>query len=279
MRSAPECINYKTESKNNIVLFFINFDFENAIFMSKLLPLLFLFLFIHPTADAQEVRTDSLSEKKKFIYPKTPFRNKIYLYSAGLRVLKIDQFPKIMKQVDASDFRPVYLNALMFKFNDNQISYRLTGGFYKDDLTFNNECDDCEIVNGKLTDFSFKVGFEKMINYSYVQPYVGFDLGFRQNSFKGYGQNASTVNYTTPYDLTAEKNSLILAPLFGIKFNIIDHLSIAAESTIYLQYNYEREEKTYQDAGRNRTFQNDRNWEFLLRPLSLTLLYNFGQID
>lgn len=248
--------------------------------MNKLLQTLFLFLFIISAAGAQELNLDTLRSKKKFNYPAPSFRNKIYLYSAGLRTMRIDQFPKIMKQTNAGSFKPKYLDALMIKFNDNQISYRLKGSYYYDDLSFNNDCDDCEIVKGKLTDFAFTAGFEKAVNYSMIQPYVGLDVGFRKNSFKGRAQNATEViAYTTPYEVTAEKNSMLFAPLFGIRFNLIDHFSIAAESSIYLQYNYERQEKTYQDAGRSRNFRNDRNWEFLLRPISLSLFYNFGQAD
>jgi hypothetical protein len=230
--------------------------------------------------NAQVVKIDTIKSQDKLLQPKHPSsRNEQYLYTIGLKALGYEQFPKILNQANSTSYKNIPFNGVIFKFNDNQISYRISGNFYNKNFSFKNDCDDCEIAIGKLTDYSIKLGFEKLITYSTIQPYFAIDIGFRNNRFKGSSQNASSINYTTLYDVTAEKNAGIVSPAIGIKLNLINHFTIAVEGSMDILRNYERQEKTYQDGNRTRGFEKDSNWEYLLRPVGIFLLYNFGAGD
>ena len=245
--------------------------------MKFALPIILL-LVATQTICAQVTRIDT-AESPNINLPNTSSTKNLYLYSIGLRVYELSQMPKLLKQQN-DDFKEWYLSSYFFKFHDNQIRYRIGANYYKDDVKFNNVCLDCETAAGKLTDFGIKVGFEKVLSYSVVQPYFGFDIGYRKNRFKGMSQNAGpVVVYTTPYEILAEKNGGVFAPLAGVNFNLINHLTIGVEANLDIMYNYERREKTMQDAARSQTFANDRNWEFLAKPVSVFLQYNFELND
>jgi hypothetical protein len=206
-------------------------------------------------------------------------QSKLYKYSVGVKLFTIDQFPKILNDENSADFKELYLNSVFFKFNDNQINYRFTGSYYKDNITFNNECIDCEIVTGELTDFTIKTGFEKVLSYSTIQPYFGFDIGFRKNRFKGTTMDAQVSTFSAPYDIIAEKNGGVLSPVLGLNLNLVNHFTIGLETSMDVLFNYERQEKTSKEDSRMQTFKKDNNWEFLLRPVAVSLQYNFGSTD
>ena len=68
-----------------------------------------------------------------------------------------------------------------------------------------------------------------------------------------------------------------MSPNFGLKVNIVSHFSLALETGIGVLYSYEKQEKTYRDMNRTRTFNDYKKWEFLLKPVSMIgLQYNFG---
>lgn len=205
--------------------------------------------------------------------------NRFYKYSIGLSAFTMQQFPKMLNQEDHTDFENLNFNSVFLKFNDNQINYRFIASYYNNNIDFANECIDCEIVTGKLTDISIKTGFEKVLSYATIQPYFGFDIGFRKNRFKGSSENAGTIPFSTPYDIIAEKNGGLLSPLLGVNFNVINHLTIGVETSLEILFNYERQEKTTRGDTRNQSFRNDRNWEYLLRPAAVSVQYNFGNSD
>lgn len=233
--------------------------------------------------NAQIIQIDTV--KSTYIYKKQSKNNYInqteYMYTLGFNLLSIGQFPKILNQTNSADYIRSIPNGLMFKFNDNQISYRISGNFYKnDEFSFKNDCEECESAKGKLNDLAIKIGFEKNINYTVIQPYLGVDLGFKRNRFKGQATNAGFTDYTANYDVVAEKTSGVIAPVIGIKFNTIQHFTLALESSIDMLYSYERQEKTYHDAQHTRTFQKNNKMELLIRPVAfLSLQYNFAPED
>jgi len=192
-----------------------------------------------------------------------------YNYSIGIRGYSLMQMPKILNQTNSQDYTDTYLNGFIVKINDNQISLRLNGNYFRKDVNFSNQCDNCEIAVGKMTDFGFKIGFEKSISYAKIQPYFGSDIGFRANHFSGEIQTANPKSTTAPYNVDAEKNGFVLAPLLGIKFNPISQVSIFAETSLDFYYSYERQETTQQDAGNTRSFVKYNKWEFLLNPISI----------
>jgi hypothetical protein len=112
-----------------------------------------------------------------------------YNYSIGVRGYNYMQMPNVLNQANDDKYLTSYFNSYIVKFNDNLFSYRLNGSFLKKDLRFSNNCESCDLVNGEMKDFAFKVGFEKRFNYSAIQPYVAFDLGYRSNKFKGFSND------------------------------------------------------------------------------------------
>jgi hypothetical protein len=194
-----------------------------------------------------------------------------YNYSIGVRGYSLLQLPKVLNQTNSQDYIPAYLNGAIVKFNDNQISFRLSGNYYRKSTTFSNNCSTCELATGNVTDYSFKVGFEKNFNYSRVQPYFATDLGFRMNSFRGMVKSNNPENLSMPYDVNAEKNGLVVTPIMGIKINPIKQISIFAETSLDFYYSYERQETTQHDVFNTRTFAKYNKWEFLLNPISIGL--------
>ncbi|MXV52234.1 hypothetical protein GS399_14745 [Pedobacter sp. HMF7647] len=235
----------------------------------------FILASIFTAGNAQVVKTDTTNAP--LVYPKNQKKliQSDFMYSIAVSGYSYQQLPKIMNQVNYSDYKSSYLNGLMIKFNDNQISYRLTGYYYKDDISFKNNCNSCEIAKGKLTDYSFKIGFEKNISYSSVQPYFGVDLGYRYNQFQGtsYDFNSGAALY----DANAQKNSVVFSPFFGLRYNFVNHFSIGAEAGLDILYSYERQEKT--PVGSFPSVNKYNRWEYLLKPLSMiTLQYSFGSV-
>lgn len=247
--------------------------------MKRILFLLIL-VFTFFSIKAQITQIDTIHYRKNILSSNPANQTPVlYQYSAGLKAFKLEQFPKILDQDNATDFKKVYFNSLFFKINDNQITFRFQGNYYNNKLSFSNQCKDCEISEGTFKDFGVKLGFERMLSYTVIQPYYGFDLGFRKNRFKGSSQSPGPVIFTTPYDGIAEKNGLVFSPVLGLNFNLANHFTLGLEGNLDLLYNYERREKTTLDASRTRSFKSDKGWEFLFTPIALSLQYNFGQND
>ncbi len=248
------------------------------LFMKKTSLLIFSLFFICLYSKAQIVQIDTI--KPTYHYKSTStdlVLQSDYYYTVGFKLLSFEQLPKILNALNSDDFYASKLNGLIIKFNDNQLSYRVSGSYLQKEISFENECTDCEQANGKLNDVQIKIGFEKNITHSIVQPYFGMDLGYRNNNFKGESISKNMPNSEVLYDVTTEKNSIVYGPVLGIRINVIDHLTISAESGIDLLYSYERQTKAYRDAARTQTFQKYNKFEFLTRPLAfLSIQYNFG---
>lgn len=188
-------------------------------------------------------------------------------YSIGLKAYSIMQMPKILNQTNSQSYNNVFFNGLLVKFNDNQISYRLSGNYVREDISFANQCASCEVATGKRTDYSFSVGFEKSINYAKIQPYFGSEIGFRASNFNG--EIRSTKNSQNPYTADTDKKGFLFTPLVGIKISPINHVSFFAETSLNFFYAYERQDFVQQDAASTRTFASYNKWEFLLNPVAV----------
>lgn len=193
-----------------------------------------------------------------------------YNYSIGLKALSVLQLPKIIDQNNAQDFNTAYANGFLIKFNDNQFSYRLNPNYYKKEIQFKNKTDESQDANGTVTDCSFKIGFEKNFNYSAVQPYFAFDVGYRSNNFKGSLKDVSNSATTT---VNANKNGAVIAPGFGLKINLLNEFTLFAESSLDINYFYEKQEYMSQSS---RTVTRYNKWEYLLNPVTLGFQINFG---
>ena len=247
--------------------------------MKKIILISCGLLFSALLSTGQIVQIDTV--KTRYIYKKTTAANtnmqSEYLYSVGFKLLSIEQLPKILNATEKEKYYSSNINGFIIKFNDNQLSYRISGSLFEKNISFENECKDCERTSGKVSDLQVKVGFEKNITNSKIQPYFGIDIGFRNNTFKGESVGSGSANIRPLYDVSAEKNSGVFGPVAGIKINLVNHFTLSAESGIDLIYSYERQTKAFRDAARTQTFQKYNKFEFLTRPLGfLSVQYNFG---
>ncbi|SOD18962.1 hypothetical protein [Pedobacter xixiisoli] len=195
-----------------------------------------------------------------------------YNYSIGVKAYSIMQMPKVLQQTSNGNYVDAFLNGGMIKFNDNQIAIRVSGHYlYKRDLTFRNQCDNCENAVGNMTDYSIKLGFEKNFNYSTIQPYFAADFGFRSNSFNGTVNQLNPATIKTTYAAITSKNGAVATPTFGLKVNLSKQISFFAESSLDLFYSYERQETVLNDPANTRTFAKYNKFETLLNPVSVGL--------
>lgn len=194
-----------------------------------------------------------------------------YNYSIGIKALNIVQLPKILNQANAQDYTDTYGNGIMLKFNDNQINYRITGSYLKKDIQFDNNY---EMADGKVVDYNFKIGFEKNLTYSRIQPYFAFDLGYRSNRFTGQLQPNSAPSMSRNADIT--KNGLVVSPAVGLKINILPQLLLFAESNLDFYFSYERQDIAEPNSS-SRTVNTYNKLESLLNPISAGLQFQINR--
>jgi hypothetical protein len=200
-----------------------------------------------------------------------------YEYSFGLKILSVEEFPKILNEVKGkSKYYLEPTKGLIFKANDNQISYRFQVYTYNNkNFSFKNECETCEIITGKYKSLDIKLGFERSVIYSKLQPFYGLDLGFKKVNFEGTSKDAN--NNAFLYNANVEKNGGLVYPFVGLKFNIIPVLSLSIESGIDFYYSDDKEVKSGQTNSLY-SLNHYRRWEFATRPIGLlSLEYNFGR--
>ncbi|HKG08906.1 MAG TPA: hypothetical protein VKB19_20715 [Pedobacter sp.] len=209
--------------------------------------------------------------------------NADYNYSLALRAFSIGQMPRILDESGAKYFTNSAFNGVMVKFNDNQISYRLNGTYYNRSKRFFNNCETCGEANGKLADYSFKLGFEKSFNYARIQPYFAFDIGYRSNTFTGDLENRNELKDDAAVSdgmeivaIDASKMGLVITPVIGLKINPVPQVSIFAEGNLDFFYFYERQETTWHDIDNTRSLKKYYKSEFLLNPFSVGIQVHFG---
>ncbi len=151
----------------------------------------------------------------------------------------------------------------MLKFNDNQISYRLGGSYFREHMNF----EESDAGSGEITDYTIKMGFEKNFNYGVVQPYFVTDLGYRSHEFDGL------INTTTQAKVT--KHGFTLAPGFGIKVNVINRVTLFAEGNIEFFY-FQNKMETTPFGTTSRNINKNYQSQFLLNPLIAGLTLHFG---
>lgn len=197
-------------------------------------------------------------------------------YSIGLKILSLEELPKILNEIkntDKYDLSP--LNGIIFKANDNQISYRFQVYTYKkNNFTFENGCKNCEIVSGNYKSLAIKLGFERSIVYSNLQPFYGMDFGFQKVNFDGSSKAFGSSAFL--YNTNVEKNGGLFYPFVGLKYNFFKALTISIESGIDFYYSDDKEIKSSQNnvlISQNHY----RRWAFNTRPIGLlSLAYSFG---
>ena len=198
-------------------------------------------------------------------------------YSFGFKLLSAEKLPKILNEVKNNS--PYYypsFNGLVLKVNDNQISYRFQISNYKNnDYSFTNECSTCETVTGKYVDLNIKLGFERSMTYSAIQPFYGIDLGYRSTTFMGQSKDQST---SAPlYNADIEKNGGLIYPFIGVKYTVLKVITISAETGLDFLYSYDKEIKST-SSNTIQSVNNFKRWQYIAKPLGmLSLQFNFGE--
>lgn len=227
------------------------------------------------TASAQVTRIDTASHT----IPPPPQRtsytfNTDYLYTIALKVYGYEQLPLILDQSSGQPYHHTYVNGFMFKFNNNQLSYRLQASYFDRDITFGNECEGCYTANGSVNNTMFKAGIEKNINYLRVQPYFGLDLGFITQKFDG--RITQSENSTT--NKLDKKSAYLASPFLGIKFYLVPQLALGVEASLNVAYSHQR--TTTENTGNPPVETSKYRWEIFSAPVAgITLQYSFGSMN
>lgn len=198
-------------------------------------------------------------------------------YSIGIKLFAVEEQPKLLNEVRShSMFYTSGLNGLMLKIHDNQISYRFSAYYFKkDDYKFTNECSNCETVQGKYNSLDLKIGFEKSLIYSRLQPIYGMDMGFKRVAFDGKSTDKNSSMFF--YNVNIEKNAITFNPFVGLKYNLLRNLTLSAEAGFDFIYTTDKETKT-QMSNALISSNNFNRWQYNSRPLAqLSLQYNFGR--
>lgn len=227
---------------------------------------------------AQVVRIDTVTYPEPGI-PKTKKNNFNidYWYTIAVRSYGYEQFPQVLNQADPL-FLSSYFNGILFKYNDNQIGYRLQGNYFDRDVSFDNECKGCARASGRLQNTTIKLGMEKSLNYARLQPYLGADIGFMAQKFRGNSMNYATADRIFTEDI---KNAALFSPFVGFKLYLIPRVAVSGEANFNIAYTYQ---KTNAYPDETRTGPPDQakryKWEYFFAPVAaVSLQYSFGLIN
>ena len=226
---------------------------------------------------AQVTRIDTVDYPAIVIPKKKNYHfNTDYWYTIAVRAYAYEQFPQLLNQPSGQAFRTSYFNGLLFKINDNQISYRLQAAHFNNNIEFDNECEGClPKVAGKLQNTTLKIGAEKNINYSRFQPYFGADVGFMV-------QRLSTKGFeSSPIFAEDNKNALLFSPFIGVKVYVVPRVAISAEANFNIAYTYQKINNYSDGSFTGAPHQTKRyRWEYFFGPVAaITLQYSFGMIN
>jgi len=205
-----------------------------------------------------------------------PQLNGNYNYSFAITGYRVFQNPKIFEQ-DPQKYINSVASGAMIKINDNQVSYRLSGSFLQKSVNFKNNCENCQLANGKITDYTFKIGFEKSFNYSWIQPYFAFDMGYRYNNFKGKMNTITNQRLISLVSQVADtKTGLNITPVLGVKLNPAERISIFAESNVELYLLHNRQETLTQNSLGSNNLNSFSKGTILINPVSIGIQYHLG---
>jgi hypothetical protein len=186
-------------------------------------------------------------------------------HSIAIKAYNYSSLPKMLNQSENRRYISTGFNSLMVKFNNNLYSYRLSGSYYDKSIEFSNNCDNCGLAAGKVKDYTFKAGFEKNFNYGPVQPYIGFDMGYRSNEFNG------RINTADPQSLVAgaRKRGFTLSPLLGVKFSPVKLISLFAEGNAEYFYAWGKETTNLPGNSEGGNSHKFNKGEYLYNPISV----------
>lgn len=197
-------------------------------------------------------------------------------YSVGFNGFNYLQLPRIADQ-DPLKYITSKFNGGIFKIDDRQINYRLSGRFINQSIDFKSDCANCNLVNGKVTDYAVKLGFEKNLTYSSVQPYFAFDIGYRYNRFKGIRDFIGLQRTSILTDqMETIKNGLTIGPTLGLRISPVEQFSIFAEGSLELYLSHLRTQTVAQNTAASSIETSENKKEFLFSPVTVGLQFHLG---
>ena len=231
--------------------------------------------------NAQIVRIDTLAreqvrppKQKHYSY------NAEYLYTIGVKAYGYEQFPRIFNESSPQPLYSSVLNGLVLKINDNQLSYRLAGSYFKKDLSVtDSDCQSCnDATPGNFENTNLKIGVEKNLIYARLQPYIGADIGFIRQKFERHNTGAMANGE----GLTDEKTAGVISPFLGLKINIVPWLAIVGEANMNVAFGHQktmRSSISLETAAPERSETKGYNWDYYFAPVAaLSLQFSFGSI-
>lgn len=241
-------------------------------------------LIITLSAQAQIRRIDTVHFDEIHIpRQRTSLSASDYMYTISIKSFALEHFPQLLNQPIPGELHRSYLNGLMFKFNDKQISYRISGSFFnKGDISSNNVHNDMSTsASGRLQNIAIKLGFEKNMTYTRLQPYFGMDIGYMRQEYEGKTHpRLNTYVNVASENFLDRKNSILLSGFIGLKFHIASYFTLAAEANVNGAYSFQKTDYSNDNGGELQFRQDNRNkWEYFFSPLGmLSLQFNFGSI-
>ncbi|WP_028296035.1 hypothetical protein [Olivibacter sitiensis] len=209
-----------------------------------------------------------------------------FMYSIAVRAFALEQFPQLLNQPVPGDLFASYLNGLMFKFNDNQFSYRLYASYFdKKNVNLDNVDNDLsKRANGHLKNLALKIGFEKNLTYTKLQPYFGFDIGYMRQHFDGNTQLmlAGAPDSNDFEENTIDrKNTALLSGFIGIKLNITSQFTLLAEANANTTYSFQKTDVSSENSEGFQFQQKQKEkWEYFFSPIGqIGIQFNFGSIN
>lgn len=192
--------------------------------------------------------------------------------SIGVRGYTYSEMPRLFNQVKDHQYVSSTFNSYIIKFNDNLFSYRLNGSYLNKSLFFQNDCEGCGLIGGKVKDYAFKVGFEKNFSYTGLQPYFALDLGYRGMEFNGSEERQKEGHFML---VNSNKRGFTVTPVLGLKVSPIKELSIFAETNMEFFYAFGKERSTVLAEDAASASHKFKKGELLLNPIAVGIQFHF----
>ena len=197
-------------------------------------------------------------------------KGKILRNEIGLNIFNINE-AMFNFTSNKPEYEQNFTNGLMFKHHLNDFSLRAGFDLVRHEYTYQAgtpQSSSYNLNDGKSRFGNFRLGIEKTLSNSKVQPYVAVDVllsyGLNMGTSEGFG------DFLPYYKQYYEFNTRVVgfSPAVGLKYRPFKHFSISAEASLSVtHYSVHRVAGGYGDA---------RGSDVLVNPLRLlSINYHF----
>lgn len=234
-------------------------------------------------AQAQTVRKiDTVRYPETVIAEKSLHQfNTDFKYTLFLKGFGIEQFAPMLDKGNDDTYYQTYFNQFGLMINNYQLSYRFAVQHREGNSTISKACNGCQPIVGNLQSTHLRIGFQKHFNYARFQPYLGADVGYLYQKYKGNTQQTLvTTADVFPVRFDDVQHAGTLSPFIGFKIYVSRKLSFYAESTAHLALARHKTD-IFGDAERegNPYRVKDNRFSPYFAPLSVGLQYHFGYLQ